>query len=72
MSVVPQRIKGYDIARAVAIFIMVIVNFNIVLTRPESNGILSEFLNLLQGKGSALFVVLAGAGISLMTRTSIA
>lgn len=66
-----QRIIGYDIARALAVFIMVIVNFNMVLAKTGSNGLLSHILNLLQGKGAALFVVLAGAGISLMIKTNL-
>lgn len=66
-----QRIIGYDIARAIAVFIMVIINFNLVLTRVDDDGVLSNVLNLLQGKGATLFVVLAGAGISLMIKTNL-
>jgi uncharacterized protein len=71
MVVNRQRIKGYDIARAIAVFIMVIVNFNLVLTRVDDVGVLSNILRLLQGKGAALFVVLAGVGVSLMINTSL-
>lgn len=66
-----QRIIGYDVARALAVFIMVIVNFNLVLTKVDDDGVLSVVLNLLQGKGAALFVVLAGAGISLMIKNDL-
>lgn len=65
-----QRIIGYDIARALAVFIMVIVNFNLVLARVDGDSVLSNVLNLLQGKGATLFVVLAGVGISLMIKSS--
>jgi uncharacterized membrane protein YeiB len=66
-----NRIVGYDIARALAIFIMVIINFNLVLSNLRDTGILSHVLSFLQGKGAALFVVLAGAGISLMIKKSL-
>ncbi len=64
------RIKGYDIARGLAVFIMVFVNFQMVLAERSTGGILSAFFDLLHGKGAALFVVLAGAGISLMVRSA--
>ncbi|UII74777.1 DUF418 domain-containing protein [Flagellimonas sp. HMM57] len=66
-----ERILGYDVARALAVFIMVIVNFNLVLAKTDNNHTLSKALNFLQGKGAALFVVLAGAGISLMIRNNL-
>ncbi len=66
-----QRIIGYDVARALAVFIMVFVNFNLVLTRVDDEGILTGILNLLQGKGATLFVVLAGVGISLMIKAGL-
>lgn len=66
-----KRIQGYDVARALAVFIMVIVNFNLVLAEPEPNHMLPEAMDFLQGKGAALFVVLAGAGISLMIKKNL-
>lgn len=64
-----KRIIGYDIARALAIFGMVIVNFKIVMG-AEKNGPawLIEAASLLNGRAAAVFVVLAGAGISLLSR----
>lgn len=66
-----QRIKGYDVASALALFIMVITNFNLVLARVNDDGFLSKVLDELQGKGAALFIVLAGAGISLIVKTNL-
>ncbi|QYJ68398.1 DUF418 domain-containing protein [Flavobacterium litorale] len=66
-----QRIIGYDVARALAVFIMVFVNFNLVLTRVDDEGVLTGILNLLQGKGATLFIVLAGVGISLMIKANV-
>lgn len=60
-----ERILGFDFARGLAILGMVFVNFKVVMT-PESDAFLYSSLNLLSGKAAALFVVLAGVGMSLM------
>jgi uncharacterized membrane protein YeiB len=64
------RIIGYDFARAFAIFGMVFVNFKIVLDSTTGNETLRFIVSLLEGRASALFVVLAGVGISLLTKTA--
>ena len=63
-----KRIIGYDLARALAIIGMVIVNFKIVMD-AEHNGPawLVKLVGLLDGRAAATFVVLAGVGISLMS-----
>jgi len=67
------RIIGLDFARAWAMFGMLVVNF-VVITNAEYNGPhwLVTITSLFQGRASALFVLLAGIGISLMTRNAIA
>lgn len=65
------RIIGLDVARSLAIFIMVFVNFQMVLAKETTQGWLPVFFDLLHGKGAALFVILAGAGISLMLKSSL-
>lgn len=62
-----NRIIGFDLARAYAIFGMFIVNFNTVFGSHTDHSGLSGFLNLFNGNSSTLFVILAGMGISLMT-----
>ena len=62
-----QRIIGFDIARAFAIFGMVIVNFKIAMNSEAGNDILLVFASLFEGRASALFVVLAGIGITFLT-----
>nr|MEE4268383.1 DUF418 domain-containing protein [Candidatus Krumholzibacteria bacterium] len=66
-----QRIIGYDLARALAIFGMVVVNFKIVMG-AEQNGPpwLTHLVGLLEGRAAATFVVLAGVGLSLLSRKS--
>ena len=60
-----QRIIGFDLARGIAILGMVYVNFKVVMV-DQSGGLLYWMMNLLSGKAAALFVVLAGVGMTLM------
>jgi len=63
-----QRIIGLDIARAYAIFGMFIVNFNFsfgsVMNPTDTVG---HFLNIFTGNSTAIFIICAGMGVSLMT-----
>ncbi len=65
-----NRIKGFDIARGIAVFIMIFVNFEMVLAEKDTPGIYHNIFSFLHGKGAALFVVLAGVGISLMVKSA--
>ena len=66
------RIVGYDLARALAVFGMVVVNFKLVLGAGEKGPPwLAELVGLLEGRAAATFVVLAGVGISLMSRSAL-
>jgi uncharacterized membrane protein YeiB len=62
-----NRIIGFDLARAYAIFGMFIVNFNTVFGRHTNHEGLSGFLSLFNGNSSTLFVMLAGMGVALMS-----
>ncbi len=68
---VSKKIYGLDVARSLAIFIMIFVNFETVFAKETTEGFLSVFFTILHGKGAALFVVLAGVGISLMLKFSL-
>jgi hypothetical protein len=64
-----QRQFGYDIARAMAVFGMVVVNFTVVMSGDgQGAGWLVRLVGLLEGRAAATFVVLAGVGMSLLTR----
>jgi len=64
-----NRIIGYDVARAFAVFGMVVVNFKIVMDAQKSGpDWLVNLVALLDGRAAATFVVLAGAGLSLLSR----
>ncbi|WP_193332897.1 DUF418 domain-containing protein [Pseudoalteromonas ulvae] len=63
-----SRILGFDIARAFAVFGMVIVNFKIAMEAQTGAAFWLGFASLFEGRASALFVILAGLGISLMTK----
>lgn len=71
------RIEGYDLARAFAIFGMVIVNFKVVMTgvnwgQEGDGGFLGFATGLLEGRAAALFVILAGVGLTLGARRAVA
>ena len=64
-----QRIVGYDLARALAVFGMVVVNFKIVMGAEDSGPTwLVDLVGLLSGRAAAIFVVLAGVGVSLISK----
>jgi uncharacterized protein len=60
-----QRIIGFDFARGIAIIGMIFVNFKVVMSN-QTSGLLYEIMEMLSGKAAALFVVLAGLGMTLM------
>ncbi|KNC69086.1 DUF418 domain-containing protein [Pseudoalteromonas ardens] len=62
------RIHGIDLARALAIFGMVVVNFKLVMGATTGSPLLLSLSGLLEGRAAALFVVLAGAGLTLTAR----
>lgn len=62
-----DRIVGYDLARALAILGMVLVHFMIALAWQD-DWQRSTFFHLLDGRAAALFVILAGVGLSLRAR----
>lgn len=62
------RIVGYDLARGLAIFGMLVVNFHILLhPLPVGPRFLLWFKDMLCGRAAALFVILAGAGLALLS-----
>jgi uncharacterized protein len=62
-----QRIIGFDLARAYAIFGMFIVNFVFCFGDFQDKRPLGKFLNLFVGNSTSIFIILAGMGISFMT-----
>jgi uncharacterized protein len=68
MSQSAPRITALDFARALAIFGMIIVNYKLAM-QAENGGStwLIAIAGLFEGRASALFVVLAGIGVTLMT-----
>lgn len=64
-----SRIAGYDIARALAVLGMILVNFR-YLMEAEDNGpaLLVRITGWLDGRPAAAFAVLAGVSLSLLQR----
>lgn len=65
-----QRVLGFDMARALAVFGMVIVNFKVAMSATTGSTVLQNMASLLEGRASALFVILAGVGIAFLTRAA--
>jgi uncharacterized protein len=62
-----QRIIGFDLARAYAIFGMYIVNFLICFGSFQDKRPLIGFLNLYVSNSTSIFIILASMGVSLTT-----
>lgn len=62
-----KRVIGFDFARAIALFGMVIVNFKIVMHSETGSSLLMSFAGIFEGRASALFVILAGIGVTFAT-----
>ncbi|MCP3673781.1 MAG: DUF418 domain-containing protein [Gammaproteobacteria bacterium] len=63
-----NRVMGFDLARALAIFGMVIVNFKIAMNAKTGNDFLIWLSALFEGRASSLFVILAGVGVTFLTQ----
>ncbi len=65
-----KRMIGYDLARAGALLGMLAVNFSVLLGNSEFDPAwLINAIDLIKGRAAATFVVLAGVGLSLFSRT---
>jgi uncharacterized membrane protein YeiB len=70
-AVAGGRIAGYDLARGLAVIGMIVVNFVVVMGGDDGGPAwLRALVGLLEGKAAATFVVLAGVGISLLSRVA--
>lgn len=64
-----KRIYGLDLARCIALLGMVLVNFRLAMVESSArpSGWLFSIISALEGKASALFVILAGIGLGIST-----
>src|SRR6056297_3113009 len=65
-----RRLEGLDLARCLAFFGMVSVNFKIAMGASDDGGWLGALMGSLEGKAAATFVVLAGIGLGLAANRS--
>lgn len=64
-----NRIIGFDFARAWAIVGMLLVNYKIVFSgKAVKYPLIEQLISLLEGRAAAVFLVLAGIGIGLMSK----
>ena len=61
------RLPGYDVARAIAVLGMIMVDVRHELLAYHGSASLLWLFDSLEGKAAALFVLLAGVGLSLRT-----
>jgi uncharacterized protein len=64
-----HRAPGYDVARAIAVLGMVMVDLRHELGSHHGSAALVWLFDAIEGKAAALFVLLAGVGLTLRTRT---
>ena len=62
-----KRLLGLDLARSLALFGMVMVNIPVAFASQDT-GLAGLLCGAVAGRAAAVFVVLAGVGLSLMTR----
>ncbi len=60
-----KRLLGLDLARSLAVFGMVIVNFMLVMGATDDGSLWYDLAASLQGRAVAVFVVLAGMGLMM-------
>jgi len=65
-----KRIVGLDIARCFAILGMMFVNYKEAIGANDGS-FLAGLNSLLEGRAAALFLILAGVGISIMSQTAV-
>jgi uncharacterized protein len=67
-----KRIEGYDVARALAVLGMIVVNCRqILLTGSRKPVWFTGLADYLYGRPAVLFVILAGVGLSLMSQKAV-
>ena len=63
-----RRIIGYDLARAFAILAMMVDHSAQMIGPTQPTGWGATLLALIAGRGTAIFVILAGVGVTLLNR----
>ncbi|MGC9403687.1 DUF418 domain-containing protein [Vibrio genomosp. F10 str. 9ZC157] len=61
------RNTGLDLARAVAVFVMIFVNYKVAMEVEFGHPLMLSLSALFEGRAAALFVILAGIGITVAT-----
>lgn len=66
-SVTVYRLRGFDLARAFAVWGMILVNFRMIFHGQGGNVLLEIFTRFLDGKAAAAFLIIAGATLARTT-----
>ncbi|WDP90124.1 MAG: DUF1624 domain-containing protein [Desulfobacter sp.] len=67
----PPRILGHDLARGLAVVMMIFINFNAILPGADLITVsFSGIIDLLERRAAVILVMVSGVGLSLMSRAS--
>jgi uncharacterized membrane protein YeiB len=68
-----RRIPGFDVARSMAMLGMIVVHFGLVMAEDHTRPSWSVWImHVLDGRAAATFVILAGVGLTLLSRRAVA
>ncbi|WP_269744757.1 DUF418 domain-containing protein [Plesiocystis pacifica] len=70
-SAASARTPGFDVARALALLGMILVNYAAMAELSEAPPAVAWLIEQIEGKAAALFVTLAGVGVSLRVRSAL-
>ena len=64
-----HRIVGYDLARGIAIFGMILINFTMIFSTNQTTPVfLIDFLEFINRRSAATLVMVAGVGMTLLSK----
>jgi uncharacterized protein len=64
-----HRIVGYDLARGIAIFGMILINFKMIFSTNQTTPVfLIDFMEFINRRAAATLVMVAGVGMTLLSR----
>src|SRR5262249_13673643 len=67
-----ERITGFDLARSLALLGMIVIHFTLFPAKDRlGDSFLAAVVHGLDGRPATLFVILAGIGITLMSRRAV-
>lgn len=63
-----RRVGGYDLARALSVLGMILINYSLVYHGEKGSWFLKMLTRFAEGKAAATFLIVAGAGMAMMSQ----